>query len=58
MKRHCNHCQKPYEAQRPTSRYCSARCRVAAYRQRIKQEEQGTRPASRIIGPTAAAASQ
>ena len=32
--RTCNHCQQPYTAIRPKSRYCHPRCRVAAYRAR------------------------
>lgn len=28
MRRNCNVCRQPYNAQRPTSKYCSARCRM------------------------------
>jgi hypothetical protein len=27
MQRHCDRCGKPYEAKRPTSKYCSSSCR-------------------------------
>jgi hypothetical protein len=30
----CEHCGQPMDALRSTARYCSTRCRVAAYRQR------------------------
>jgi predicted nucleic acid-binding Zn ribbon protein len=32
----CGYCGKPIEAQRSTMRFCSARCRVAAHRQRAR----------------------
>lgn len=28
MKRNCDYCRRPYMAQRPQSKYCSAKCRV------------------------------
>jgi hypothetical protein len=32
MTRNCDQCSKPYEAHRPTSKYCSSTCRVRAKR--------------------------
>lgn len=32
MKRICKHCQKEFEAIRETSKYCSANCRLLAFR--------------------------
>ena len=35
--RRCNHCRQRYEFTRSTSRYCSARCRVAANRKAARR---------------------
>lgn len=41
MQRACLHCRRPYEARTAKAKFCSTRCRVAAWRQ--AREEQGAR---------------
>lgn len=35
--RECDHCYRRFPCQRTPTRYCSGRCRVAAFRQRQEQ---------------------
>lgn len=39
IEKNCLHCKKKYKAKRERSKYCSTRCRVAAYRKREKVAE-------------------
>lgn len=48
MKKKCEHCGAEYQAHRPTQKYCSDRCRTAAYRERLQGDRKKALRAYRI----------
>ena len=45
----CEHCRKPYEPQRSSSRFCSQACKQSAYRNRLSVTPTVTAPSSELF---------
>lgn len=51
MTRNCDRCGTPYQAQRPQSRFCSSRCRVAAGKARNEGRPESLAPVTDLPAP-------